>query len=109
MTYYYNTAEGHKIELAPGITLRVMSGAKIMMSLVEIAPNSTMSPHSHSNEQAGVVMKGQFEFTIGGETRTVKEGDAYIIPSNIEHSLSSGNEGATALDIFCPPRKDYRP
>jgi quercetin dioxygenase-like cupin family protein len=84
-----------------------MWGEKIMMSVVEIAANAVLPPHRHPHEQAGMVLEGEFDFTIGGETTTVKQGDFYIIPGDVEHSLVANDKPSLALDIFSPPREDY--
>lgn len=107
MTYIHDASEVSRRELAPGIVLRTMWGEKIMMSMVEIAPNAVLPPHSHPHEQAGMVLQGEFEFTIGGETTRVKQGDCYIIPGGVEHGLTGSDGFSLALDIFSPPREDY--
>jgi len=56
----------------------------------------------------GIVLSGKFELTIGEESRLLKEGDAYLIPSNVEHSARALENQARALDIFSPPREDYK-
>ena len=45
---------------------------------------------------------------IGGETRRLKPGDAYVIPPGVEHKLTGGDGWALALDVFSPPREDYK-
>ena len=72
MSYTYNPDEINRRELAPGVFLRTMWGEKIMMSVVEIAANSEGPMHQHPHEQAGMVLEGEFDFTIGGVTTRVK-------------------------------------
>ena len=54
-----------------------------------------------------MVLEGEFDFTIGGETTTLKEDDYYIIPGGVEHGLVANDQPSVALDIFSPPREDY--
>jgi quercetin dioxygenase-like cupin family protein len=108
MTYFYDPSEQQRREMAPGVSLRTMWGEKIMMSLVEIAPNAVVPTHSHPHEQAGMVIQGEFEFTIGGETKLLKQGDAYVIPGGVEHGVVGSQGWSLALDIFSPPREDYK-
>ena len=108
MTYFYDPSEQQRREMAPGVSLRTMWGEKIMMSLVEIAPNAVVPTHSHPHEQAGMVIQGEFEFTIGGETKLLKQGDAYVIPGGVEHRVVGSQGWSLALDIFSPPREDYK-
>ena len=108
MPYYFDPSEVKRRELVPGVTLRPMWGEKVMMSLVEISPASEVPNHTHPHEQAGIVLQGEFEFTIGGETKRMKQGDAYVIPGGVEHGLVGSDGWALALDIFSPPREEYK-
>jgi hypothetical protein len=38
----------------------------------------------------------------------VKKGDFWRTPGNVPHTLRAGPEGARVLDIFSPPRPEYR-
>ncbi len=108
MKYFFTVNEANIRELGPGVKLKPMWGEKIMMSLVELEPNSVVPMHSHPNEQAGMVLEGEFLFEIGNESKVVKAGEYYIIPGGIDHSVQAGNEPSKALDIFSPPREDYK-
>ena len=108
MSYFVDPSELNRRELAPGVTARLMWGEKVMVSFVELAPNSVVPNHSHPHEQAGIVLQGECEFTIGGETKRMKQGDAYIIPGGVEHSVLASDGWGLALDIFSPPREDYK-
>ncbi len=108
MAYFHDPSELERKELVPGVTIRPMWGEKIMMSYVEISPNSVVPNHTHPHEQAGIVLQGEFEFTIGGETKTLRQGDAYVIPGGVEHSLVGNDGWSLALDIFSPPRDEYK-
>jgi quercetin dioxygenase-like cupin family protein len=45
---------------------------------------------------------------IGSEERLVAAGDVYLIPSGVEHSATAVGGPARALDIFSPPREEYK-
>ena len=108
MKYFFKENEANLRDLSPGVTLKTMWGEKIMMSLVELEPNSVVPMHSHLNEQAGMVLEGEFLFKIGNESKVVKAGEYYIIPGGIDHSVQACDEPFKALDIFSPPREDYK-
>ena len=55
----------------------------------------------------GCAWRGEFELTIDGEARMVKKGDAYLVPSGVEHRAVATSGRALALDIFSPPREDF--
>ena len=108
MSYFHDSSAINRREVAPGVVLRTMWGEKVMMSLVEVAPGAVMPLHSHPHEQTGIMMQGEFEMTIGGETRVLSTGDAYVIPGGIEHGVRGLDGWSLALDIFSPPREDYK-
>lgn len=95
-------------EIHPGIKVKIMHGEKIMMMLVDIAPNANVPTHTHENEQAGRVLSGSFKLIIDDQEYNLKEGDHYLIPSNVPHSAHGADSSSLALDIFSPPREDYK-
>ena len=95
-------------EVFEGSRIRVASGERVMLSLMDLDAHAKVPPHSHPHEQAGMVLEGVFELTIGGEKRIVRKGDCYICPPGVEHSVDVGDAPARVLDIFSPPRDEYR-
>jgi quercetin dioxygenase-like cupin family protein len=95
-------------ELAPGVRLRVVSGEKLMLSRVDLEPGAVVPDHEHPHEQFGLVLEGDAEFTVGGDTRRLRAGDYYAIPGGVRHAVVTGAGGAVCLDIFSPPREEYR-
>ncbi len=105
---FYNPAERTPKELFPGAVARTFWGENILLSYLDLAPGAFVPPHSHPHEQAGIVLEGELEFTIGDETRIVKIGEIFIIPGGVEHSVKVGDAPARALDIFSPVREAYK-
>lgn len=62
--------------------------------------------HSHPHTQITYVVEGEFEFTIGEETRIVKKGDTLLKQDGIVHGCVCKEKGLL-LDIFTPMRKDF--
>lgn len=107
--YYFDLDKRPVRDLFPGATAKTFWGEKMMLSRVVIEPGGVVPPHQHPHEQAGVVLEGQLEFTIGGETRVLGPGDMYVIPGGVEHTVVSvSDETAIALDIFSPVREEYK-
>jgi quercetin dioxygenase-like cupin family protein len=80
----------------------------MLLSIADLAPNAVMPVHSHPHEQAGTVISGELELTIGEETRTIVVGDTFIIPGGVEHSAKTGDAPARVMDVFSPVREDYQ-
>jgi len=104
---FININDQPEIQVFDGVTIRTIHGEKLMLSYVHLQPNSTVAEHSHLHEQIGMVLEGTFELTINGESRFLKKGDTYLIPSHVKHSAKAFDKPAIALDIFSPPREDY--
>ena len=96
------------MQLAPGCRIRTPYGQNLMLSYVEIDEGANVPPHHHPHEQAGMVLSGRLEFTIGEETRTVEAGAMFLIPPNTPHKVTNPGPGtALVLDVFSPVREDY--
>jgi quercetin dioxygenase-like cupin family protein len=108
MAYFFSPDERATKTLFGDITARTFWGENMLLSLVDLPANSVVPMHSHPHEQAGIMLKGEATFTVGGEKRLVKTGEMWIIPGGVEHMVEAGDEDALALDIFSPVREDYK-
>ncbi len=108
MTYFFDPATRTPKELVPGIMSRTFWGDRMLVSLVDLAPNASIPPHSHPHEQVGMVIHGQMELTIAGETRMVKEGDVYVVPGDVVHAVRMGSEPCQVVEMFAPVREEYK-
>ena len=95
------------IQLFPGVRLRTPYGQNLMLSYVEIDDGAVVPTHQHPHEQAGMVLRGRLELTIGDETRTLGEGEMFIVPPNTPHRAASAGGPVVVLDVFSPVREDY--
>ena len=106
---YFHDPKGRQTkELAPGVTTKTFWGDKMLLSLVELEPDSPVPNHSHPHEQGGIVVEGELEMDIAGDKRVLKPGDMYIIPGNVEHAARTIAGRAVALDIFSPVRDEFK-
>lgn len=96
------------VEQIPGGHRRVLGDGERMM-LVEwrMQPGTVVPEHSHPHEQCGYVISGKMLFTIEGQEREVPLGTGYLIPPNVPHRARF-KEFTVLVDIFSPPREDYR-
>lgn len=104
----HDETQGIARTLAEGITTRIFPGDQAMLSVVRIAPHSEGTLHSHPQEQWGVLLEGELVRIQGGEEVAVKAGDFWCTPGGVEHSVRTGDVGAVVLDVFAPPRDEYR-
>jgi quercetin dioxygenase-like cupin family protein len=94
-------------KLAEGIHTRIFFGEQVMVSLVEFAPHAKGTLHHHPEEQWGFLLKGSLQRVQGDETVDMKEGDFWLTPAHVPHTILEGEQGATVLDIFSPIRQAY--
>ena len=96
------------VEPAPGFGLHTVWGERMMFAHFSVKPNCELPLHSHPHEQMGIILEGEFELTIGDETRSLKKGDMYCVPANVKHCGTTRAKEALLLDVFSPPREEYQ-
>ena len=99
---------GIKRVLGEGISTRIFCGEQAMLSVVTIEPNAKGKIHSHPEEQWGFLIEGSGIRIQGNEEIPIKKGDFWQTPGGIEHGIIGGPNGAKVLDIFSPPRDEYK-
>lgn len=90
-----------------GVVARKVEGRHLTFALVHLEPNASVAPHQHPNEQVGMVLNGTLRFTIGGETRDLRQGDTYVIHAGVPHDAIAGPDGCVVIDVFSPTRDDW--
>jgi len=104
----HDMSQGLKRSLTEGVEARIFAGDQAMISVVRIEAGHKGKLHSHPEEQWGVLLKGSGVRTQDGEEIEVQEGDFWRTPGGVEHTFQAGPEGVTVLDVFAPPREEYR-
>jgi quercetin dioxygenase-like cupin family protein len=99
---------GIQRELAKGINASIFPGENVMLSVVKMEPHSSGAVHSHPEEQWGVLLAGRCIRIQGGEEVDTTVGDFWCTPGGVPHTVRTGESGATILDIFSPPRTEYK-
>ncbi len=79
-----------------------------MISVVRVEPGTAGKLHSHVEEQWGVLFEGECVRIQGEEEVAMKAGDFWHTPSGVRHTIRTGDSGAVILDIFAPPREEYK-
>jgi unsaturated pyranuronate lyase len=106
---FHNLREGGiERELAPGVRARVFPGVHAMLSVVTLEPHAVSPVHSHPQEQWGVCLEGEWIRIQDGVEHHVKAGDFWQTPPNVPHGGRTLDSRCVVLDIFAPPREEYR-
>jgi quercetin dioxygenase-like cupin family protein len=101
-------SQGIARTLSEGLETRIFPGDNVMLSVVRIGPDKSGAEHSHPQEQWGVLLEGSGVRTQDGVEHAVAAGDFWQTPGDMPHSFRAGAEGAVVLDVFSPPREEYR-
>ena len=64
--------------------------------------------HSHPEEQWGVLLEGKCTRIQGGEEMEAVAGEFWHTPGGVQHGVRTGDRPALVLDIFSPPRAEYK-
>ena len=101
-------AKVEAVEMLPGIWRRTLNyGEQVMIVHFTLEEGAVVPPHRHPQEQVGYVVEGELLMMIGGETHTLKAGQSYLAPSDVEHGATVVKR-AIVIDAFSPPREDYK-
>jgi quercetin dioxygenase-like cupin family protein len=105
---YYTSADWQEVEAVPGVHRRVLScGDQVMVVQFRIAEGADVPVHTHPHEQIGYLASGRARFKIGDEERIVEALDGYSIPGGVPHGVEA-LEDSVFVDVFSPPREEYR-
>ena len=91
----------------PGETNYIFHTEKVTLMKFTGKKGYVFSDKGHKQEQVTVLLKGEFKFTVEGETRIMKEWGAVFIAPMEKH----GGEALTdvmGIDIFFPKRKEKK-
>jgi mannose-6-phosphate isomerase-like protein (cupin superfamily) len=96
----------------PGRTLRwlvtpnTLGAEKIGLAIMNCPPGETVRPLHvhHDSEEVLLVLGGQGEAWVEGETAHFKAWDAVLFPANLRHIVrNTGSEPLVTASIFSPP------
>ena len=96
-------------EDASGVSLRQVGDASthaLQMLHERYAPGADtgVELYSHIAEEAGLVISGRIELTVGEETQVLGPGDAYIFDSRLPHRFrNTGEEDCVIVSACTPP------
>ena len=96
------------VEMLPGVVRRTLTeGERMMLIEVTLEQGAVVPVHTHPHEQIGYLASGRLLFEVGDERRELSAGDSWLVPSNVPHQVTA-LESSVAIDVFSPPREDYR-
>lgn len=73
-------------EPRPGWRGRFFHSDHMTFVYYDIEPGSSVHPHHHPNEEVWHVVEGELTLTLDGVERTLRPGEAAVVPADVEHS-----------------------
>lgn len=90
-----------------GVVRRVLAYSGSVMCVENTFQKGAVGAlHSHPHTQITYVAEGAFAFTIDGETKIVRKGDALLKENGVVHGCTC-LEAGVLVDIFAPMREDF--
>lgn len=94
-------------EIVPGFSARFIHTENNTISFLEVKAGMSLPLHSHIHEQCSFVLEGEFEMTIGEETKILTPEIFAVIPPRVPHGGTAITD-CKLFDVFSPVREDYR-
>ena len=94
----------------PGFTGSLLQGENCQLAFSEFTEDFSTPDHQHQVHW-GLILEGEAEMTIHGETKTYRAGEYYIVPAGAVHSARI-KKGTKSIDIwfqkdYLKPKTDY--
>jgi quercetin dioxygenase-like cupin family protein len=90
-----------------GMTRQILGfNDQIMMVKVWFEEGAQGYLHSHIHSQVTYIESGEFDVTVGDETRTLVAGDCFFMEPFAEHGAVCKQAGVL-IDVFSPHREDF--
>jgi quercetin dioxygenase-like cupin family protein len=92
------------VAFVDGLDFRPVLGEQTMVNFVSFQPHTEAPEHVHAEEQIVIVLQGEFDFVLDGETRTMRPGDVAVVPPWVRHGAFTRESSCQEVDVFNPPR-----
>jgi quercetin dioxygenase-like cupin family protein len=94
-------------EMSPGVRRTLVAyNDDLMLVKVAFEAGAVGALHHHVHSQISYVESGEFEVTVGDDTRVLQAGDSFYAAPNVPHGVVARQAGVL-LDSFSPIRADF--
>ena len=66
-------------------------------------------PHRHDFEEMFTLLEGELDYTVRGQTQTVRAGSTVSVPANAPHVFKNMSGKMARVLCLCAPVPGYRP
>jgi quercetin dioxygenase-like cupin family protein len=95
----------HRVD-APvaGVLAWQVETPRITLALYELEAGVDVPEHVHEGDEVGVVISGRIVVTVDGESRTLAEGETFLIAKGRRHSARTTTATCRLFEAYAPHR-----
>ena len=82
-----------------GVKAWIVQAPKHQLIFFEFEPTAVVPEHSHPYPQWGILIQGGMQLTVNDATRTIDEGQEYLIPAGAKHKATFQTT-TRVMDLF---------
>jgi len=90
---FIDTHELRSEEPLAGWEGRFLNSESMTFAYYSVTAGASIHEHAHPNEEVWHVIEGEFEVTIGGESRIAGPGCVALVPPNASHGVRARTDG----------------
>jgi len=91
-----------------GVKAWIVQAPKHQLIFFEFEPTAIVPEHSHPYTQWGILIQGGMQLTVNGKTKTIREGQEYLIPAGAKHKVGKFLAQTRVIDFFSESAR-YKP
>jgi quercetin dioxygenase-like cupin family protein len=96
-------------DVRPGVRRRAFGTPDVLLVMNECEPGMALKPHSHDFAQVVLIVAGHAIYHVDSNANEMGPGSVLLVPPGATHYIEPlGDELVLNLDVFAPPRADYR-
>jgi quercetin dioxygenase-like cupin family protein len=103
---FLNFNTKNKLKIWDGINGSFFHSEQLTFGQIIVDKGTVLPEHKHPHEQWTLLIEGELEFTVNGETQILYPGMAAYIPSNTSHTGKAITQ-CKVIDCFLPVREDF--
>ena len=72
-------------EIEKGVRVQSLSLGSHRVRRMVFDPGALIPNHLHPEDVVTLLLEGKMEMTVGGETRSIRAGELFLVPANTDH------------------------
>ena len=94
--------------LRPGTERRSIQLGEVLFMFISFDRQTVSTPHDHPWDSIIYVDRGDFEFTVGDQQKSLSPGDGIVVAAGVKHSLTT-DQGSRLIELWYPVKEGEKP